>query len=114
MTSLDQLRARFVPDESLPFADILTQARIHDAIDEHRVQYRDGVFGPVTIIWRFLSQVLSEEHSCRDAVTRVIAHWAANGLGACSPHTASYCNARGRIPTGILRTRVKRTPSAQT
>ncbi len=56
----------------------------------------------------FLSQVLSEDHSRRDAVTRTIAHRAANGLGAWSPNTASYCNARGRLPTGVLRTLAKR------
>jgi hypothetical protein len=67
------------------------------------------VYTPVTTIWGFLSQVLSEDHSCRDAVTRIIAHRAANGLGTCSPNTASYCNARGRLPTGVLRTLAKRT-----
>src|SRR3954447_15990254 len=109
LISLDQLRDRFTRNEGLPFADVLTEARIHDALDEHGVQYRDRVFSPVTTIWGFLSQVLSDDHSCRDAVTRTIAHRAANGLGACSPNTASYCNARGRLPTGVLRTLAKRT-----
>ena len=109
MTSLDRLRARFARNEGLPFADVLTEASIHDALNEHGVQYRDRVFSPVTTIWGFLSQVLSDDHSCRDAVSRIIAHRAANGLGTCSPNTASYCNARGRLPTGVLRTLAKRT-----
>ena len=67
------------------------------------------MFNPVTTIWGFLSQVLSEDHSCRDAVSRIIAHRAANGLPACSPNTASYCNARGRVVTDVLRTLAKRT-----
>ena len=33
----------------------------------------------------------------------------ASGLEACSPNTASYCNARGRLPTGVLRTLARRT-----
>ena len=102
--SLDQLCARFCGrNEGLPFADVLTEARIHDALDEHGVRYRDRVFSPVTTIWGCLDLHLSEDHSCRDAVTRIIAHRAAAGLGACSPNTASYCNARGRLPTGPLR-----------
>src|SRR3954471_22309752 len=109
MARLDRLRARFARNDGLPFADVLTEARIHDALDEHGVTYRDRVFSPVTTIWGFLSQVLSEDHSCRDAVSRIIAHRAANGLGACSPNTASYCNARGRLPTGVLCTLSKRT-----
>src|SRR3954463_16722562 len=109
MMSLDRLRDRFAGGDGLPFADVLTEASIRDALNEHGVRYRDRVFGPVTTIWGFLSQVLSEDHSCRDAVTRVIAHRAAIGLGACSPNTASYCNARGRIPAGVLSTLAKRT-----
>jgi hypothetical protein len=108
-TSLDRLRARFARNEGLPFADVLTEPRIHDALDEHGVTYRDRVFNPVTTLWGFLSQVLSADHSCRDAVTRIIAHRAASGLATCSPNTASYCNARGRLPTGVLRTLAKRT-----
>jgi hypothetical protein len=67
------------------------------------------VFDPVTTLWGFLSQVLSDDHSCRDAVTRIIAHRAANGLPACSPNAASYCNARGRLPTAVLSTLARRT-----
>src|SRR3954469_249852 len=104
LMSLDQLRARFARNDGLPFADVLTEARIRDALDEHGVRYRDRVFDPVTTIWSFLSQVLSDDHSCRDAVARIIAHRAANGLETCSPNTASYCNARGRLPTGVLST----------
>src|SRR5438309_5810153 len=104
MMSLEQLRARFARDEGLPFADVLTEASIRDALNEHGVRYRDRVFSPVTTIWGFLSQVLNEDHSCRDAVSRIIAHRAAKGLKTCSPNTASYCNARGRVVTGVLRT----------
>ena len=99
MSSLDAVRDRFARNEGLPFADILTEASIRDVLNEHGVQYRDRVFSPVTTIWGFLSQVLSEDHSCRDAVSRIIAHRAANGITVCSPNTASYCNARGRIRT---------------
>jgi hypothetical protein len=109
MTSLDAVRARFARNEGLPFADVLTEARIRAALDEHKVEYRDRMFGPVTTIWGFLSQVLSDDHSCRDAVSRVLAHRSANGLGACSPNTASYCNARSRLPTGVLRSLARRT-----
>jgi len=102
---LDQLRARFARNEGLPFADVLTGPRIREALDEHGVR----VFDPVTTIWGFLSQVLSDDHSCRDAVARIIAHRAVGGLETCSPNTASYCDARGRLPTGVLSTLARRT-----
>ena len=104
MTTLKEVRARFARDQGLPFADSLSEPSILDALNEHGVKYRDRVFSPVTTIWGFLSQVLSDDHSCRDAVSRIIAHRAASGLETCSPNTASYCNARGRLPIGVLRT----------
>ena len=98
MTSLDAVRAA-LRNEGLPFADILTEASIREVLNDHGVKFRDRVYSPVTTIWGFLSQVLSEDHSCRDAVSRIIAHRASNGKTVCSPNTASYCNARSRIPT---------------
>jgi hypothetical protein len=109
MTSLDAVRARFARNDGLPFADILTEASIRDVLNERGVQFRDRVFSPVTTIWGFLSQVLSEDHSCRDAVSRIIAHRAANGIKVCSPNTASYCNARSRVPMSVLSVLAKRT-----
>jgi hypothetical protein len=109
MTTLTAVRARFARCAGLPFANVLTEANILDVLNDHGIKYRDRVFNPVTTIWGFLSQVLSEDHSCRDAVTRVIAHQAASGARACSPNTASYCNARSRLRTAVLRTLAMRT-----
>ena len=109
MSSLDAVRARFARNEGLPFADVLTETSIRDVLEEHGVKYRDRVYSPVTTIWGFLSQVLSEDHSCRDAVSRIIAHRAASGHTICSPNTTSYCNARSRIVTDVLSTLAMRT-----
>jgi len=109
MITLQEVRARFARDQGLPFADSLSELSILDALQEHGVKYRDRLFSPVTTIWGFLSQVLSEDHSCRDTVSRIIAHRVAAGLKVCSPNTASYCNARVRLPTAVLRCLAKRT-----
>jgi hypothetical protein len=109
MTTLEEVRARFARDQGLPFADSLSEDSILDALDEHGVKFRDRLFNPFTTIWGFLSQVLSEDKSCRDALTRIIAHRAASGLGPCSPNTASYCVARARLPTAVLRSLAERT-----
>jgi Transposase DDE domain len=109
MTTLEEVRARFARDQGLPFADSLSEVSILDALNEHGIKYRDRLFSPVTTIWGFLSQVLGEDHSCRDTVSKIIAHRAAAGLKVCSPNTASYCNARARIPTAVLRGLARRT-----
>ena len=109
MTNLKAVRARFARCTGLPFATVLTEANILEVLNDHGIKYRDRVFNPVTTIWGFLSQVLSDDHSCRDAVARVIAHRAASGAKVCSPNTASYCNARSRLHTNVLRTLAMRT-----
>ena len=99
MTTLQEVRARFARDQGLPFADALTERHIREALDRHGVQYRDRLFNPSTTLWGFLSQVLSEDHSCRDTVSRLSAYRAAAGLPVGSANTTSYCNARARLPT---------------
>src|SRR6516164_8525595 len=109
MITLQEVRARFARDHGLPFANSLSEQNILNALNEHGIKYRDRVFTPVTTIWGFLSQVLSDDHSCSAAVSRIIAHRAASGLETCSPNTASYCNARGRVITGVLRSLARQT-----
>ncbi len=109
MTTLEEVRARFARDQGLPFADSLTEISILNALDQHDVNFRDRIFSPVTTIWGFLSQVFSDDHSCRDAVSRILAHRAASDLESCSPNTASYCDARARLPAAVLRTLAKQT-----
>ena len=109
MTNLEEVRARFARDQGLPFADTLSELRILDALNEHGVRFRDRLFNPVTTIWGFLGQVLSEDHSCRDTVSRIMAHRIASGLEPCSPNPASYCNARARLPVAVLRSLAKHT-----
>jgi hypothetical protein len=70
MTTLEEVRARFARDQGLPFADSLSELSIVNALNEHGIKYRDRVFTPVTTIWGFLSQVLGEDHSCRDGARR--------------------------------------------
>jgi len=83
--NLEEVRARFARNEGLPFAEVLTEASILDVLNEHGVKYRDRLFNPITTIWGFLSQVLSEDHSCRDAVSRIIAHVAVNSVEPAFP-----------------------------
>jgi len=107
--SLDPLRARCVRHEGLPFADVLTEASIRDALDQHQVQDLDRVLSPVPTLGGFLSQVLSDDHSGREPVSRLIAHRVASGPAAGSPNTARSGNARGRLPTAVLCTLTRRT-----
>lgn len=109
MVTLDELRRRLAHNDGLPFCEVLSESSIQRVLDEHQVEFRDRVFTPQVTIWGFFSQVLNEDHSCRDAVSRIIAHQAARGASVCSPNTASYCRARSRLVTSFLSTLATRT-----
>ncbi len=46
----------------------------------------------------FLRTGLSQDHSCRAAVARLIAHRVSRGECPCSAKTGAYCQARKRLP----------------
>ena len=96
------LKATYDSTPELPFSVALTQERIEAVLRELGVLYRDRIYSPCVTLWVFLSQVLSQDHSCRDAVARLLAFRTARGLSACSTDTGSYCEARQRLPEELL------------
>src|SRR5262245_57672133 len=78
----------------LPFADHLPATVIHHAAHALGVFFRDRIFSPAVTLWTFLSQVLDHDHSCRQAVARLLAFRSASGLRPCSPDIGAYCKAR--------------------
>ena len=111
-----QFRSLFrsiVLDLDLLSHHVLAVANVTRIVAEERGSTADRIFTPLVTLCTSLSQILSDDHSCRDAVSRIIAHRAASGQAACSPNTASYCNARARVPLGVLRTLARRRRSAK-
>ena len=92
----------------LPFCDLLDADLVQGVLRSAKVSFRDRVYNPIVTLWTFLSQVLSTDHSCRLAVTRLVAHRTARGLEPCSPETGSYCKARQRLPIGVFTRLVRR------
>ena len=82
----------------LYFASLLSQDRIASACGAAIALWQGWVYTPGATVWVFLSQCLSSDHSCRDAVARLIGWRVANGLPACSPETGAYCTARSQLP----------------
>jgi len=86
----------------LPFHDLLEPAAVAQVLEANHVRFRDRIFTPLITLWTFLSQVLSPDHSCREAVARLIAFRVARGQNACGPETGSYCKARRRLPLKVV------------
>ena len=86
----------------LPFRDLLEPSAVAHVLEENQVHFRDRIFSPLITLWTFLSQVLSPDHSCREAVARFIAFRVARGEEPCGPDTGSYCKARQRLPLKVV------------
>ena len=97
-----ELKSGLDREPSLPFSEVLSRQRITAVLKELKALYRDRLYPPWATLWIFLSQVLSADHSCREALSRWLAFRAARGLGPCSTDTGGYCQARKRLPLALL------------
>ena len=84
------------------WAHYLPAAAVHRAVREAGGVFRERLFTPAVTLWTFLTQLLDENHSCRQAVARLLAFRVACGLPPCSPDTGAYCKARARLPEEAL------------
>ncbi len=96
------LQRQFLQDGDLPFTDVLSEAVVAQALQAVEFVWKDRIYAPLVTPWVFLSQVLSQDHSCRAAVARLIAHRASRGQRPCSAETGAYCQARKRLPEGFF------------
>jgi hypothetical protein len=74
--------------------------------------FRNRVYPPLVTLAAFLCQVFSRDHSCRDAVARVLAERLAQGQAACSSDTGPYCTARQRLSEALIVELVRETGRA--
>src|SRR5262245_19537589 len=88
--------------EVLPFHEILDAQMVQSAVIAEGVSFKERIFTPLVTLCVFLSQVLDPDHSCRAAVARLIVWLAMNGRKPCAPETNSYCDARQRLPLGVI------------
>jgi putative transposase len=93
----------------LYFAALLPQDRILKAVTAARSFWQGWIYTPAVTVWVFLSQCLSPDHSCRDAVARLIGWRVARGQEPCSAETGAYCTARNDLPEEALHALVRDT-----
>lgn len=91
------------------FAALVDQETIINAFGEASSLWQGWIYTPAVTVWVFLSQCLSPDHSCRDAVARLTAWRTAQGLSPCSSDTGAYCTARDALPEDACRELVRRT-----
>lgn len=98
--------------EGLYFAGLLSEERINQAFGIARALWQGWLYTPAVTIWVCLSQCLSADHSCVEAVAGLIAWLVARGRKPCSAATGAYCTARDDLPEEVC-TRLMRETSRQ-
>jgi len=68
------------------------------SLEHFHLEYRNRIFTPLTTVWTFLTQTLSEDHSCRNAVCSLIASTSFTNSKQISTATGAYCRARKKLP----------------
>lgn len=87
----------------LYFAGLLSEDRILEAFGRARWVWKGWIYTPAVTVWVFLSQCLSADHSCREAVARLIGWRLTRGQRPCSADTGAYCTAREGLPEEACR-----------
>jgi hypothetical protein len=98
----NSFRQRWCQQRTLPFTDVLSAERVEVLLVEEGVEFRESVFTPLVTLWTFLGQVFHPDHSCREAVARLIAFLVGQGQRPCAGGTGAYCEARQRLPERLL------------
>jgi hypothetical protein len=97
----DSFRSRIAAvreNNELYFASLLSVQTIAEVFgDASRVLDSARIYTTAITVWTFLSQVLSLDHGCVQAVAKLIAFRLACGQRPCSAETGTYCTARDKL-----------------
>jgi hypothetical protein len=99
---VQSLRRQFAQAPGLPFADVLADDAVQQAFHAEGGSGYDCVYTPLTTVRLLLAQALDPDPSLRQAVNRLLAERTAYGLPAIATQTGAYCQARQRLPEGVL------------
>ena len=77
-------------------------------LTELGISFRIRIFDPLTTLLAFLTQIFSDDSSCRNAVASVIAARKAQDLPACCFNTGSLSKAKARLPIALFSTVAKK------
>jgi len=94
----DQLKQH----QRLPFLQLLSRNLIAAACRRCHHFWRERVYTPSITLAIFLSQILSDDHSCDDAVDRFQKYRSDRGQPRVATSTGSYCEARQRLSETLI------------
>jgi len=88
--------------DGLGFFNQLTSNLLFDEVEALLPPHRERLFPPTETLSMFLSQVVSQDRSCQNAVDQSAITRLTGQLPLCSTATGGYCRARQRLPFGLV------------
>jgi hypothetical protein len=98
----DAVRSQFAQQTGLPFVDLLSAAEVESACRACGHSWRNRIYTPWITLHMFLAQILSCDQSCGDALDRFQKYRKDCELPPVVNDTASYCEARQRLPEEVI------------
>jgi hypothetical protein len=83
------VRNRFDEQSGLPFLEVLSASEVESACRGWNHRWRNRIYTPWITLGMFLSQILSADHSCGDALKRFQKYRKDRGLPPVANDTAS-------------------------
>lgn len=100
--SIKRFRCSFLQSSREKLFNVLPVQELVRAVQEEVGVWRDRRYAPLVALRLFVEQVLHTDHACQDAVVRYASERVAQGEAQVSLSTGPYCNARKRLPLGLV------------
>jgi Transposase DDE domain len=100
--TFQSVRDRLRGQDGLPFLALLSRDTVAQTCHNNNHRWRERIYTPWITLGVFLSQILSDDQSCDDAVSRLQKYRYDRGLPAVGTDTTSYCEARQRLPERLF------------
>lgn len=95
--------------DAFQFFNLLTGPDLLEQVESLQPEHRERLFPPTETLSMFLSQAMSADRSCQQAVDDAAVKRIVGDLPRCSTHTGAYCRARLRLPTAMAASLVRHT-----
>ncbi len=100
--SIQRFRCSFLQSGREKLFNVLPAQELARAVQEEVGVWRDRLYAPLVALRLFVEQVLHADHACQDVVVRYASERVARGEAQVSLSTGPYCNARLRLPLGLV------------
>lgn len=100
--SIKRFRCGFLQSGRDKLFNVLPAQELARAVQEEVGVWRDRRYAPLVALRLFVEQVLHTDHACQDVVVRYASERVAQGEAQVSLSSGPYCNARQRLPLGLV------------